>query len=245
MRAGWLVSAIGHVGFVMMTMLAWEARSSIEPMAGAVVPVEIVDVAPESNVRALSELVPEEEEAPEAAEETVPEEPEEEAEAVPAEQPRQQQRRNQNDEFDLASIARMVDKQREPGRERVQGEQANRTQRGTGPGTANVVALEDRASAIVARHLARCWRMPSDLPDPERLRVIVEFDLNRNGTLNGQPRVTSPRNYTFDPPMRTAAEAALRAVRQCDPFPFPDDPVVGEHYEIWRTNIYTFGIRSG
>jgi hypothetical protein len=134
----------------------------------------------------------------------------------------------------------LLDKQREPGRPRNEGQRAERNQRGAGLGTAEVAALEDRAAALVRAHLRRCWRMPVDLADPDRLVVRVQFDLNRNGTLNGQPRVLSPSNYTFDPPMRTAVEAALRAVRQCDPYPFPDDPTVGEHYDIWRTQDYTF-----
>lgn len=236
MRAGWVVSFIGHVGAVMMTLLAWDARTVPVPEAGMVVPVEIVDVAAESNVRALTETL-EEEEAP-AEEETVEAQPEPEPAPTPTPQPPRP--RQQADEFDLSQIARMVDKQRQPGRERVQGEQADRTQRGAGAGTGEAAALEDRARALVRAHLRRCWRMPIDLPDPDRLVVTVEFDVNRNGTLNGQPRVTSPRNYAFDPPMRTAVEAALRAVRQCDPYPFPDDPVVGEYYDIWRTNEYTF-----
>jgi hypothetical protein len=33
-------------------------------------------------------------------------------------------------------------------------------------------------------------------------------------------------------------------VRACDPYPFPDDPVVGEYYEIWRTNSYRFALRQ-
>jgi hypothetical protein len=237
MRAGWVVSLIGHVGFVLMTLLAWEARSTLTPEVGSVVPVEIVDVAAESNVRALAENVPEEEAAPEAQDETVQSEPE--PAPAPAAAP-PQQRRQQNDEFDLAAIAGLIDRQREPGRRRQEGERADRTQQGAGLGTAEVAALEDRGAALVRAHLRRCWRMPVDLPDPERLVVRVEFDLNRNGTLNGQPRVVSPSNYTFDPPMRTAVEAAVRAVRQCDPYPFPDDPIVGDHYEVWRTQIYTF-----
>lgn len=236
MRAGWLVSAVGHVGAVMMTMLAWEASSTLTPAIGAVVPVEIVAVAPESNVRALAEEVPDEELAPEAAEETV----EEVVEEAPAPTPTPRQERPRAEEFDLAAIARMVDKQRDPGRERNEGARADRTQRGAGPGTAEAVALEDRARALARAHLRRCWRMPVDLPDPDRLVITVQFSLNRNGTLNGQPRITSPRNYTFDPAMRTAAEAALRAVRVCDPYPFPDDPVVGEHYDIWRETEFTF-----
>ncbi len=234
MRPGVFVSVIGHVGAVLMTLLAWEARSTLMPAVGSVVPVEIVDVAPESNVRALAEDVPEDEVA-EQEEETV------EAEPPPAPAPTPTpQRRQQNDEFDLAAIARMVDKQRDPGRERREGQRADRNQQGAGLGTAEVAAMEDRIRALARAHMRRCWRMPVDLPDPDRLVVTVEFRINRNGTLDGQPRVVSPRNYTFDPAMRTAVDAAIRAVRVCDPYPFPEDPVVGEHYELWRETEFTF-----
>ena len=236
MRAGWVVSVIGHVGFVLMTFLAWETRSESAPSVGSVVPVEIVDVAAESNVRALAEDVPEDEVAPD--EETRPEEAPETAPS-PAAPPN---RRQPSDEFDLASVAGMLDKQREPGRERNEGQRANRNQQGAGLGTAEVAAMEDRLRALARAHISRnnCWRMPSDLPEPDRLVVTVQFDLNRNGTLNGQPRVISPRNYTFDNDMRVAVDYALRAIRTCDPYPFADDPVVGEHYELWREMEYTF-----
>jgi|CXWL01.1.fsa_nt_gi hypothetical protein len=234
MRAGWLVSLIGHVGAVMMTLLAWEVRSTPMSEISSVVPVEIVDVALESNVRALAEVVPEDEVAPEA-EETVAPTP------APAPSPQARDpRRPQNDEFDLAAIARMVNNDTKTGRQRQEGAPAERTQRGAGLGTAEVAALEDRVRAIARAHLRRFWRMPIDLPEPDRLVVTVEFELNRNGTLSGQPRVTNPRNYTFDPNMRIAAEAALRAVRQSDPFPFADDPVVGPHYQYWRQQEFTF-----
>jgi hypothetical protein len=192
-------------------------------------------VAAESNVRALAEDVPEAEVSPD---EQIPSEAQ--PEPAPTPEPTPQRPRQQNDAFDLSAVAGLLDKQREPGRPRNEGQRAERNQRGAGLGTAEVAALEDRAAALVRAHLRRCWRMPVDLADPDRLVVRVQFDLNRNGTLNGQPRVLSPSNYTFDPPMRTAVEAALRAVRQCDPYPFPDDPTVGEHYDIWRTQDYTF-----
>lgn len=235
MRAGWVVSLIGHIGFVIMTLLAWEARSTIEPMSGAVVPVEIVDVAAESNVRALAEDIPDEEVSP-VEEQTVVDE----TAPAPTPEPAPAQQRQQNDAFDLAAVAGLIDKQRDPGRRRNEGERSDRTQQGAGLGTAEVAALTDRVRAVGRAHLRRCWRMPADLPDPDRLVVTVEFEINRNGTLNGQPRVTSPRNYTFDPHMRTAAEYALRAVRQCDPYPFPDDPVLGDHYDLWRETTVVF-----
>lgn len=236
MRAGIAVSVIAHIGAAMMSMLAWEARSSAPPQIEIVVPVEIVSAAAESNVRALAVEVPEQAEAPALQEETVEAEPE----PAPSPSPQPRQRRQQADEFDLAAIAGLIDKQRQPSSVRNDGAPAERNQRGAGLGTAEVAALEDRARALARAHLRRCWRMPVDLPDPDRLVVTVVFDLNRNGALNGQPRITNPRNFTFDPAMRTAAEAALRAVRMCDPYPFPDDPVVGAHYDIWRSNELVF-----
>jgi hypothetical protein len=239
MRPGVAVSIIGHIGAVLMTMLAWDARPAVIPMAGSVVPVEIVDVAAESNVRALAEDVPDEEVSPEDTQ-TVTEESQPEQTAAPA--PRRDQRRPREEEFNLAEISGLIDKQREPGRPRNEGQRADRNQQGAGLGTAEVAALEDRARALARAHLRRCWRMPADLPEPDRLVVTIEFDLNRNGTLNGQPRVTNPPagSYTYDQAMRTAVDAALRAVRTCDPYPFPDDPVVVEHYDIWRETEFTF-----
>lgn len=236
MRAGWVVSFIGHVGFVIMTLLAWESRSALPEQVGAVVPVEIVDIAAESNVRALAEDLPEEA-SPDEQQPT-----EEEPQPTPTSAPTPPRPRQQNDQFDLSAVAGLLDKQREPGRERTEGQRANRNQRGAGLGTAEVAAMEDRLRALARAHIARnnCWRMPIDQPDPDRLVVTIQFDINRNGTLNGQPRVISPRNYTFDPAMRVAVDSALRAVRTCDPYPFADDPIVGDHYELWREMEYTF-----
>jgi hypothetical protein len=236
MRAGLVVSLVGHVGAVMMTMLAWEARTTLAPDAGVIVPIEIVDVALESNVRALAEPVPEEDVS--ASEETsVASEPE----TAPLPAPTPQPRRERNDEFSLSDISGMLDKQRDPGRQREEGAAADRTQRGAGLGTEQRASAEDRARSLVDRHLQRCWRLPDDLPDPERLIVTLSFQLNRNGSLNGQPTLVRPRAVSsLDPAMNEAVRRAMSAVRQCDPFPLADDPVVGEHFEIWREQEVTF-----
>lgn len=237
MRPGVFVSIIGHVGAVLITLLALPVSNSVVESRGSVVPIEIVDVADESNVRALAEDVPDEEVAPEETPPTVAEE-----QPAPAPTPSPQRRAPQqaNDDFDLAAVAGLIDRSRERGRERQDGQRADRNQRGAGLGTAEVAAMEDRVRALTQRHLLRCWRMPVDQPEPERLVVTVEFEIDRNGNLRGQPRVTSPRNYTFDAPMRVAVEAALRAVRTCDPYPYPEDPVVGPHYETWDQLEFTF-----
>jgi hypothetical protein len=235
MRAGWVVSFIGHIGFVLMTLLAWETRSELAPSAGSVVPVEIVDIAAESNVRALAEDVPEDEAETRAdAEPNDTSRPESaEAEQLTHLTPEEEQHR---------FLAGLTDLGGEPRPRLTEGEPAPESRPGAGLGTSERVAMEDRLRALARAHIARnnCWRMPSDLPDPERLVVTVQFDLNRNGTLNGQPRVISPRNTTFDNDMRVAVDYARRAILTCDPFPFADDPMVGEHYELWREMEYTF-----
>lgn len=241
MRAGVAVSVIGHVGAVMITLMAWPASQVIESSSSTVVPIEIVNMAAESNVRALAEDVPEDEVAPEE-QETV------EADPAPAPSPtaaRTPQPRQQREEFDLDSIARMVNTETKTGRERQDGERADRNQRGAGLGTAEVASLEARIASISSQVLNRCWRSVADLPDPQRLRVVLEIRLNRDGSLNGQPRVVSPTNYTFDPIMNEAVNRAQRAVRQCDPIErLPQDPVVGEHYNLWRQQEVEFRVRN-
>ncbi|MBK6704669.1 MAG: hypothetical protein IPG56_13575 [Caulobacteraceae bacterium] len=238
MRAGVVVSIVGHIGFVIMTMLAWEARSTITLGGGSVVPIEIVDVADESNVRALSVDEPEGEPIPN-------EEPPAEDEPAPAPSERPTPPRpRQNDDFSLDSVQDLVNHDRQPGRRRTEGDPSDRQRQGAGQGTAEVAAMEDRVRSLVQRHLERCWRMPLDQPDPERLIVTLEFELDRNGNLRGPPRVTSPRNTTFDPPMRVAVDNAVRAVTTCDPYPFATDPVVADHYDTWDRLEFTFRPRS-
>lgn len=240
MRPGVIVSIIGHVGAVMMTMLAWEARTVLVPSGSTIVPIEIVDVAAEANVRALAEDVPDEEVSPEEDQEAAEQEPA----PTPTPQPAQQRRQQANDDFNLADISGLIDRQRDPGRQRQEGQRADRNQRGAGLGTAERTSIEARVASIVQQQLNRCWRTVADLPDPERLRVTLSFRLNRDGSLNGQPRVVSPANYTFDPEMNEAVNRALRAVRTCDPIDrLPNDPVVGEYFDIWRDQEVTFGLR--
>lgn len=240
MRPGVIVSIIGHVGAVMMTMLAWEARTVLVPSGSTIVPIEIVDVAAEANVRALAEDVPDEEVSPEEDREAAEQEPA----PAPTPQPAPQRRQQANDDFNLADISGLIDRQRDPGRQRQEGQRADRNQRGAGLGTAERTSIEARIASIVQQQLNRCWRTVADLPDPERLRVTLSFRLNRDGSLNGQPRVVSPANYTFDPEMNEAVNRALRAVRTCDPIDrLPNDPVVGEYFDIWRDQEVTFGLR--
>ncbi len=240
MRAGWVVSLIGHVGFVIMTMLAWSVTTPMRTGTTAVVPVEIVDVAAEANVRALAEDVPDD------AEETVTEETNavEEPRPAPSPTPTPTPRRPQpNNDFSLEDVTNLFSQEQR--RRREDGDTSDRTQPGVGPGTEERTSLEARIAGITRQELNRCWRSTADMPEPERLVVVLSVRLNRDGSLNGQPRVLRPTNYTFDPLMNEAVNRALRAVRTCEPIErLPSDPIVGEHFDLWRDQEVTFGLRQ-
>lgn len=233
-----LISLIGHILAGWLLSRQWQLN--LEPMQSAVVvPIEIVAVGAENNVRAL---------AVEAPEETAAQQeqlPQEETAPTPAPAPDPRQRNNQRDsEFNLADISGMIDRQRNDGQRRQEGAPSDRNQRGAGLGTEERATIESRASALVNARLRTCWRSTEDLPDAGRLIVVVAFQLNRNGALVGQPTVVSPRNYTFDPIMAEAVNRALRAVRVCDLSQIAEDPVVGPHFDIWREQEVTFGRRN-
>jgi hypothetical protein len=240
MRAGVFISTGAHVGIVSAMVLAASLQmcATVAPpiSSGSVVPIEVVDIGEVSNVRALSDQTGD---VNATAAEEAHEEPQ--AEPVPSPEPAPRPQR-QRDSFDLASIAGMVNREQNQTHRRQEGAASDRNRQGAGAGTAETAAIEDRLRALARAHISRnqCWRMPVDLPNPETLVITVQFDLARNGSLIGQPRVTSPSNYALNPYMRAAAEAAQRAIRQCDPFPFADDPVVGDRYDLWRQMEYTF-----
>jgi type IV secretory pathway VirB10-like protein len=242
MRAGWVVSAIGHVGFVILTMLAWEVGTPLRGGGTAIVPVEIVDVAVEANVRALAEEVedPDQEDVAnpedEARQETPPP-------PAPTPTPTPPRRPTPADEFDPGRAADLAGQARTRQQE---GESSDTNQTGQGRGDGETTTLEARIAAISRQELNRCWRSTADMPEPERLVVILAVRLNRDGSLNGQPRVIQPAgNTTFDPLMTEAVNRALRAVRTCEPIErLPADPIVGEHFDLWREQEVRFGPRQ-
>ncbi len=250
MRPGWVVSAIGHAGLVLMTLVAWPMASSLETRtAGEVVPVEVVTISDFSNIRALAPDPEDMGETEQPMDEPLAE-AEEEPEPTPSPEPqRPPPRRN---ELDLGALGRdlQLDKERPRGeRSSPRIENATRdprTRQGAGLGTAETARLEDHLGAVVRAHIDRnrCRRSVEDMRNADRLVVTLEIEFDRNGRVRGQPRLISPTSVMGDPEMRVAVDYAMRAVRQCDPFPFPDDPLLAEHYDLWRQVTWTFHPRA-
>ncbi|MCK9911579.1 hypothetical protein MXD81_20665, partial [Microbacteriaceae bacterium K1510] len=67
---------------------------------------------------------------------------------------------------------------------------------------------------------------------PDTPIINVRFQLNQDGSLNGEPVVVNRENT---PLFAIAADASVRAVKQCAPFQLPPDM-----YGAWSTVTWAF-----
>jgi colicin import membrane protein len=84
----------------------------------------------------------------------------------------------------------------------------------------------------ISQRLRACWRLPSAGGGSDTPVVTLRWRLKPDGSLDGDPQVEQPRG---DALFRVAAEAALRAVRECSPFDLPP-----ETYSTWKTITWEF-----
>lgn len=63
------------------------------------------------------------------------------------------------------------------------------------------------------------------------MRVTLRWRLDEDGRLLGQPEVIEPQGNPGAP----AAQAAIRAVRACEPFRLPVD-----RYHLWKEIVFNF-----
>lgn len=95
-----------------------------------------------------------------------------------------------------------------------------------GAATANAPMLSQNEIDALRAQLMGCWNPPVGVAEAKNLIVIVRFELNRDGSVSGEPTVT---NYSANALFQVAAESATRAVRRCQPFRLPPSK-----YDAWR-----------
>ena len=292
MRAGLPISLLLHGG-VMFGALALSGNA--QPLAeGRVIPIELITVAPETNIKAAikppkpkpvkkeqpilelkepavsaPEIAPEikkvskpkpkapkilktepkETEPVKTAEAVIPDPiaediivdaviPEVVPEAEPEPEPKEES-------FSLDALSGLIDKSREtaPDKNRqvtLQSETnqyafADHARAGTGEGTAMTLSELDALQSA----MYKCWRIPADATDPEKLLVRLEVKMLRGGHVEDVRLIDSAksrRNAPGNPFWDIAEQRAVRAVAQCAPYDFlPDDK-----YSDWRQLILNF-----
>ncbi|MGI9478591.1 MAG: cell envelope integrity protein TolA [Hyphomicrobiaceae bacterium] len=87
--------------------------------------------------------------------------------------------------------------------------------------------------SIMKREVARCWNINSGLEGIDRIVIDIEIRLRPDGRLDGQPRVVSRgRGAIF----QDAANNAMRALVQCEPYKLPKQFYKGG----WDHMVVTF-----
>jgi hypothetical protein len=111
---------------------------------------------------------------------------------------------------------------------------AENTQKGIGAQNALTVDIKD---ALLSQMRA-CWNVPVGAPNPEQLIVQVRVFLSQDGKLARPPQLEPATRTAMatNAYLRTAAEAALRAVNICEPY----QHLPAEKYEAWREIVMTF-----
>ncbi len=95
---------------------------------------------------------------------------------------------------------------------------------------------EDLLKGRISAQLRECWRLPGGGGGSSIPVVTVKWQLNRDGSLRGSPKVVGRRS---SPAFQVAAENAVRAVVQCAPYRLPKDK-----YEAWRSITWDFDPRA-
>jgi colicin import membrane protein len=89
--------------------------------------------------------------------------------------------------------------------------------------------------ALRAR-IAQCWNPPPGGLGADAIIVKLRLKLNEDGSLIGYPSVANSGSSPF---FQAAADSAVRAVFQCQPYTLPSDK-----YSVWRDMILTFDPRQ-
>ena len=264
-----IASGVLHAAVITAASMVWATNLVLPDDDSAVVPVELVTIAEQTNVapmvqkdlpppqiRPVAEVSPPQLEAsleappplpvevePEPQPEPPPPPPPEAVEPAPEPPPaklanlvlpRRKPAPQRKPNFDVDSVLALLDKRSPRTPPPPNAKLAERNVRGIGAQTALTVDVKD---ALLAQMRA-CWNVPVGAPNPEQLIVQVRVYLSQDGRLAQPPQLEPATRAAAasNPYMRTAAEAALRAVNVCEPYKsLPTD-----RYDSWREIVMTF-----
>jgi colicin import membrane protein len=147
----------------------------------------------------------------------------------------------QKKKFDANRLSALLDKTPDPKQAAAANDAPDKPTDAKGPVRGDTFGRDHTISANEASFLAglmrqavsRCWNINAGLDGIQQMVVKVEVRLTREGRLAAPPRVT---NNAASPVFRDAADSAVRALVQCEPYILPPDKYEGG----WEHMILTF-----
>ncbi|HEY4264521.1 MAG TPA: hypothetical protein VGM72_04335 [Micropepsaceae bacterium] len=260
-----VVSGTLHLAVIVAATVAWPHALNLSDESPPVVPVDLVTIADVTNIAPTVQETkkvetppdtpappqpevaapppPEAEVAPPDLDKTPTPKPKElpkEAEqAAPAPAkpalPRRKPQATPQAKFDVDSVIALLDKRApKPEAPPANAKLAEQTVKGLGDQNALTMDIKD---ALLAQ-MRECWNVPAGAPNPEQLIVQVRVFLAPDGRLLQPPQLEPATRAAAatNQYMRTAAEAASRAINVCAPYKrLPPDK-----YDTWREIVMTF-----
>lgn len=238
-RYGVVLAAAFHILIFSAALLTFQ-RNFDTPEDSNVVPVDLVTIADVTNVAAQAPPAPEQQmekmDIPVPANEPPPDPVMQEVEPAPeppmpkfevqkevkkpVEKPVPPKKNPAQD------FAALLNKLTAPEKPVKNAKPAERAIQGIGSGNAMIANIADALKS----QIYRCWSPPMGAPDARDLVVDYALRLNQDGTVAtlqltpGTQVMAASNAYT-----RAAAEAASRAIYQCQPYRLPAD-----RYNVWR-----------
>lgn len=213
-----------------------------EPEVEEEPPAPVEEVTPQQR-----EPEPEPEPAPVIEEpEPEPEKPEIKPEPKPEppkETPNVKPKRQETAELDLDALSQLINKEKQNEQQRRPSEAPSQTtetadQARQRVGAGDRLTASDEAKMRAA--IQRCWNANVIIgaPEPEKLIVVIEFELNRDGTLASSPRVANSMqiNLSGNRFWKVAEREAVNAVVKCAPYDF----LPQERYATWKEFTLNF-----
>ena len=238
-----LAGAILFHALILAAFLFTFHRNFDVPEETHVVPVDLVTIADKTNVAASAPKAPEPQklDTPPPALEPPPEPRMQEVEPAPEppmpkfdiakekpedkpppkETPPKETKKQQAEDFNA-----LLNKLTAPEKPVKAAKNGPRVVQGIGAGNMMTADLVD----ALRGQIARCWSPPTGAPDARDLVVDFEMALNPDGTVGRLQMTTgTAAAAALNPYTRAAAEAASRAIYQCQPYRLPAD-----RYSTWR-----------
>ena len=156
-----------------------------------------------------------------------PEPPKEQAKAEPPKTPAPKK-----EQFDSDRIAALLNKIPDAKDEPAPQEIAEETKPVRGQSTGTEMAMSVNELDALRARISDCWTPPPGGLGADAIVVKIRLKLNQDGTLEGYPSVANSGSSPF---FQAAADSAVRAVFQCQPYALPV-----AKYALWRDMILNF-----
>ena len=135
-------------------------------------------------------------------------------------------------DFNTDRIAALLNKIPDATNEPTPNEIAEETKPVKGQTSGRDLSMSVNEIDALRARIAQCWNPPPGGLGAGDIMVKLRLKLNEDGTLVGYPTVANSGSSPF---FQAAADSAVRAVYQCQPYALP-----AEKYALWRDMILNF-----